>query len=306
MAQLVDRAKTVPVDRQPEIYIRAAEQQLKIVTQLYNEGKADDARAGLNDVVAYADYASDTATKSRKHVKNIEIELRKMAEKLRDLETHLEFRRPAPGANRDGPPGKPSDQPFGPYVRQGEEMKLAVCVSLLLLVAMSRNRRKTSRSPESNRNRPVARHGAGALERLKLYVEFARARLLALDKARSDPKVTDRGQETHDRLQDFLDVFDELNDNVDTFADRKEDLRKALKVVIEGDSEFQSKLRALKDAAEATPAETKAYDFLLTNAIETVDSSIEDHRQLLDAQEEAAKHKRKRNNPATDLTDLHG
>jgi len=91
VAQLVDRAKTAPVDHQPGIYIRAAEQQLKIVTQLYNEGKADDARAGLNDVVAYADYASDTAVKSRKHVKNIEIELRKMAEKLRDLKHTLNF-----------------------------------------------------------------------------------------------------------------------------------------------------------------------------------------------------------------------
>lgn len=132
------------------------------------------------------------------------------------------------------------------------------------------------------------------LERLKLYVEFARARLQALDKARSDPKVTDRGGETHDRLQDFLDIFDELNDNVDTFADRKEDLRKALKVVVEGDGEFQSKLRALKDAAGVSPAELKAYDFLLTNAIETVDSSIEDHRQLLEAQIEAAKQKKKK------------
>ena len=132
------------------------------------------------------------------------------------------------------------------------------------------------------------------LERLKLYVEFARARLVALDKIRNDPKVTDRGQQTHDGLQDFLDVFDELNDNVDTFADRKEDLRKALKVVIEGDSEFQSKLRALQDAAGTTPDEGKAYGFLLSNAIETVDSSVEDHRQLLASQEEAAKHKKKR------------
>jgi hypothetical protein len=132
------------------------------------------------------------------------------------------------------------------------------------------------------------------VERLKLYVEFVRARLQALDKARSDPKVSDRGQETHDRLQQFLDVFDELNDNIDTFADRKEDLRKALKAVIEGDSEFQAKLRALKDAAGTTPQETKAYDFLLTNAIQTVDSSIADHRQLLEEQEETAKHKKKK------------
>jgi predicted nucleic acid-binding Zn-ribbon protein len=171
---------------------------------------------------------------------------------------------------------------------------LAICIAFLLLFAISapaEKRRDALNQLEIDQLRDTAQE---PLERLKLYLDFARARLQALDKARSDPKVTDRGQETHDHLQDFLDVFDELNDNVDTFADRKEDLRGALKVVIDGDSEFQSKLRALKDAAEATPAEIKAYDFLLTNAIETVDSSIEDHRQLLEEQEEAAKHKKKK------------
>jgi hypothetical protein len=128
--------------------------------------------------------------------------------------------------------------------------------------------------------------------RLRLYIKFARTRLDAIAQARSDPKVTDRGQQTHDHLQDFLDVYDELNDNVDTYADRKSDLRKALKEVIDADTEFQAKLRALKDSANAVPAETKKYDFLLNSALDTVDSSAQDHRQLLAEQEEAAKHKK--------------
>src|SRR5205809_390923 len=41
--------------------------------------------------------------------------------------------------------------------------------------------------------------------RLKLYIKFARARLAAVEQVRSDPKVTDRAQATHDKLQDFLD-----------------------------------------------------------------------------------------------------
>ena len=77
------------------------------------------------------------------------------------------------------------------------------------------------------------------------------ARLATLEQARSDPKTTDRGLATHDRLQDFLDVYDELNDNIDTYVERKSDLRKALKAVIEGDTEFQAKLRALQDDATA-------------------------------------------------------
>jgi predicted nucleic acid-binding Zn-ribbon protein len=128
--------------------------------------------------------------------------------------------------------------------------------------------------------------------RLKLYITFARTRLDAIDKARSDAKTVDRGQATHDRLQDFLDVYDELNDNIETFVNRRADLRKPLRTILEADNEFQAKLRALKQSANATPQEAGQYDFLLSNALDTIDSSTQDHRQLLSEQEEAAKHKK--------------
>jgi hypothetical protein len=127
--------------------------------------------------------------------------------------------------------------------------------------------------------------------RLKLYVKFARLRLEAIDKARSDAKVADRAQETHDRLQDFLDVYDELNDNVDTFADRRNDIRKVLKTIIEADTEFQARIRALKDSATANKEDMKEYEFLLGNALDALETGSQDHRQLLSEQEEAAKHK---------------
>jgi hypothetical protein len=130
-------------------------------------------------------------------------------------------------------------------------------------------------------------------ERLKLYIQFARARLTSIEQMRADPKVTDRAQQTRDRLQDFLDVYDEMNDNIDTFVGRKADLRKPLKTVIEADTEFQAKLRGLKGSLDAKKDEVSQYDFLLTNVLDTVDTSLQDHRQLLSEQEEAAKHKKK-------------
>ncbi len=129
-------------------------------------------------------------------------------------------------------------------------------------------------------------------ERLTLYVEFARARLVKLEQMRSDPKTKDRAQQTHDLLDDFQLLYDELNDNIDTYTDRKDDIRKPLKMIIEADTEFQAKLRALKDAADVPRSEASAYDFVLTNILETVDTSAQDHRQLLTEQEEAAKHKK--------------
>ena len=131
-------------------------------------------------------------------------------------------------------------------------------------------------------------------KRLKLIVTFARVRLASLEQARSDPKTTDRAQATHDWLTDFVDIYDELNDNIDMYLDRKDDLRKALGTVIEGDAEFQTRLRALKDDITNKKEETRPYEFVLTSAIESVDNSIRDHRELLRQQEAAWKNRKKK------------
>jgi hypothetical protein len=133
-------------------------------------------------------------------------------------------------------------------------------------------------------------------QRLTLYVQFTRARLVKLEQMRSDPKTKDRPGQTHDLLDDFQLLYDELNDNIDTYVDRKDDIRKPLKVIIEADTEFQAKLRALKYAADIPAAEAHQYEFVLTNVLETLDTSADDHRKLLADQEDAAKHKKLNSN----------
>jgi hypothetical protein len=129
-------------------------------------------------------------------------------------------------------------------------------------------------------------------QRLKLYVKFSRDRMTKLEQMRSDPKVKERGQQTHDMLEDFIGVYGELDDNVEMYVGRKEDIRKVLKLVIEADTEFQSKLRALKSAANTNTEEASQYEFLLTDALDTVDSSTEDHRKTLTEVEDYMKHKK--------------
>ena len=128
--------------------------------------------------------------------------------------------------------------------------------------------------------------------RLPLYVQFARARLVKMEEMRSDPKTKDRARQTHDLLDDFQLLYDELNDNIETYVDRRDDIRKPLKLIIEADVEFQAKLRALKDAAGVKPEESNQYEFVLTNALDTVDSSLDDHKKVMEDQEDAAKHKK--------------
>jgi len=131
-------------------------------------------------------------------------------------------------------------------------------------------------------------------KRLKLFIAYARARLVSMEEARANPKTQNRGEVTHDWLTDFLDIYDELDDNVEMYVQRKEDFRKAMHGVIEADTEFQSKLLALRDAAGVSLQEYKRYEFALKTALETLDSAVDNHRQVLKDLEEEAKKKKKK------------
>jgi hypothetical protein len=172
-------------------------------------------------------------------------------------------------------------------------LRACVCLSLPLLMvsaAAAQRHRDPFTQPEIDQIRDASWEPQ---QRLALYVNFARARLVGLEQMRNDVKTRNRPQQTHDRLDDFLLIYDELNDNIDTYVDRKDDIRKPLKVIVDADTEFQAKLRALKDASDVPVEEAKQYEFVLTNALDTVDTSTVEHRKLLVEQEEAAKHRKR-------------
>lgn len=168
-----------------------------------------------------------------------------------------------------------------------------VCLAAVLLLSCGAVLAQRGRDPLTQAEIDQVRDASWEPnQRLTLYVGFARARLVKLEQMRSGPKMKDRAQQTHDLLDDFQALYDELNDNIETYVERNDDIRKPLKGVIAADTEFQAKLRALKEAANVSRSEYGIYEFVLSNALDTVDSSAEDHRKLLDDQEEAAKHKR--------------
>jgi uncharacterized coiled-coil DUF342 family protein len=172
----------------------------------------------------------------------------------------------------------------------------ALCVALLLASgpgAQAQRHREPLTDTEIQQIRDASWEPG---QRLTLYVQFTRERLVKLEEMRGDPKTTNRPRRTHDMLDDLRLLYDELNDNIDTYVDRKDDIRKPLKIIIDADTEFDAKLRALKDAAGVSAAEYRQYEFVLTDLLETVDTSTEDHRKLLADQELAAKHKKLNSN----------
>ncbi len=172
---------------------------------------------------------------------------------------------------------------------------IRVGIAVLLLTGMAAVAQGHKRDPLNDVEINKIRDAAQTPDvRLKLYVEFARTRLDKLQQLHSDPKAADRDEQIHDALQGFLDIYDELDDNVDTFADRGDDIRKPLKPVIEADTEFGSKLRAFKTSLANSREEAAKYDFLIGSALDAVDAGAKDHRDLLAEQEEKFKNAKKK------------
>jgi hypothetical protein len=80
----------LPQDR-PVLCVQIAQLQLRNADRFYNDGKVEQARAAVEEVATYSEKARDSATESRKHLKRVEIEVRKMAERLRDIKRTLAF-----------------------------------------------------------------------------------------------------------------------------------------------------------------------------------------------------------------------
>jgi hypothetical protein len=79
-----------PEDR-PDLAIRIAVHELHSADRLYDSGNIDQARDAVGDIVAYSEKARDAAMQTKKHLKNVEIDVRKIAEKLRDIKRTLAF-----------------------------------------------------------------------------------------------------------------------------------------------------------------------------------------------------------------------
>jgi len=128
-------------------------------------------------------------------------------------------------------------------------------------------------------------------KKLPLYLKYARERLAGIEKLRGEPHpAAERGRQLHDLLADFKIIMDEMDRNLDSFANQKLDFRKALKEMVHADGEFQTTLAKLKESAKdpANAAEGKEYEFAVLDASDAVDGNLDNAKDLLQEQEKAA------------------
>lgn len=161
---------------------------------------------------------------------------------------------------------------------------------LCVIPSLAQRRRDPLTDDEVDQLREQAQD---AEARLKLWLKFTKARMAAMDQLRGDPKLAnDRPQRMHDLLADIGEMVEEIDDNAGNYAKDRWDIRKELKEIVEMTSDFQVKLRSLKDATDADSAkELRTYRFVLQDTTEAVNNLGDDARELLDQQNQQAKEK---------------
>jgi hypothetical protein len=138
-------------------------------------------------------------------------------------------------------------------------------------------------------------------DRLKLFVTFARSRMLAVDHLQADPRfAAGRGTAIHNLVDDFRQIMDELDDNIDQYATRHDDMRKGLAEVVEATSDFQLRLRALKEMEPSNDGlrkEKQQYALVVQDAIDSNNDVADNARKTLDEQNEFFKKKKDEKKP---------
>ncbi|HUK26075.1 MAG TPA: hypothetical protein VLV49_15940 [Terriglobales bacterium] len=96
LPDLIARAEAAPLKDRPPLYAKIAKRRVADADELYRSGKPEQARAAVNDAVSYCDKATDAADTSGSKLKNTEIAIREMADKLANMKRTLDFEDQAP------------------------------------------------------------------------------------------------------------------------------------------------------------------------------------------------------------------
>jgi hypothetical protein len=111
------------------------------------------------------------------------------------------------------------------------------------------------------------------VERILLYVKFLDRRAKAIQDLFARPRKPGREDDTHDLLEQFTSLADELNDNLDDYGPRHRDIRKALPKLIEATERWSTQIK--------TPPEDEAYSVSRKIALESVGDLHDEATQLV-------------------------
>jgi hypothetical protein len=113
-------------------------------------------------------------------------------------------------------------------------------------------------------------------DRVLLFIKLLDTRNKSIQDLFAHPRKPGREQDTHDLLEQFTAIADELNDNLDDYGPRHRDIRKALPKLVEATERWSSNLK--------TPPDDEAYNVSRRLALEAVHDLHDQATQMIEEQ----------------------
>jgi hypothetical protein len=113
-------------------------------------------------------------------------------------------------------------------------------------------------------------------ERVLVFVKFLNERSASIQELFAHPRRPGREQDTHDLLEQFTSIADELEDNLDDYGTRQSDIRKSLPKLLEATERWSSNIKS--------PPDDEAYNVSRKLALEAIRDLREDANELVASQ----------------------
>jgi hypothetical protein len=130
-----------------------------------------------------------------------------------------------------------------------------------------------------------------ANDRVLVFIKLIDTRVKAIQDLYAHPRRPGREQDTHDLMEQFTSLADELNDNLDDYGPRHRDIRKALPKLVEATERWATAIKS--------PPDDAAYNVSRKLALEAIRDLREESTQLIEQQRAwFAAHPPSKENPA--------
>jgi hypothetical protein len=113
-------------------------------------------------------------------------------------------------------------------------------------------------------------------DRVLVFVKFLDERSAAIQSLFAHPRRPGREQDTHDLLEQFTSIADELEDNLDDYSTHHSDIRKSLPKLLEATDRWASELKS--------PPDDEAYNVSRKLALEAIRDLREDTTEMIASQ----------------------
>jgi hypothetical protein len=115
-----------------------------------------------------------------------------------------------------------------------------------------------------------------ANDRIMVFIKLIDVRIKTLQDLYAKPRRPGREQDTHDLMEQFTALADELNDNLDDYGPRHRDIRKALPKLVDAAERWATAIK--------TPPDNETYKVQRKLALETIRDIREEATQMIDEQ----------------------